>query len=216
MATDLSQPFEHDENMQAFEQEGSILVAIVDETYSRSEDKDWDRDREAYRLGLEEEFALRFEDGNIGPGADLPAFLTLLQSGVEVPGWLIAASIFFAGKPVSDNLEVWTKLAKRIRRFFTRPAYFNRYGAAVVAIDALIQTLEQPPESLRLLSYRVLHIGEEADLSKMERSEEIADPLATLYLGFIRHVFEVEVDGSVFRICVEGRQATILSLSGRD
>jgi hypothetical protein len=215
MTIDLSQPFEHDENMQAFEQEGSILIAVVDETYGRSEDEGWERDREDYRLGLEEEFGLRFEDGNIGPGADLPAFLTLLQSNVEVPAWLIAASIFFAGKPVADNLDVWAKLAKRIRRFFTRPVYFNRYGAAVVAIEALIETLGHPPESLRLLSYRVIHLGEEGDLSKMERSDEIADPLATLYLGFIQHVFEVEADGTMFRIGVDGRQVTVLSLSGQ-
>lgn len=216
MTTDLRQPFEHDENMQAFEQGGSVLVAIVDETYGRSEDEAWERDRKAYRLGLEEEFDLRFEEGNIGPGADLPAFLTLVQSNLEVPAWLIAASIFFAGKPVSDNLDVWTKLARRIRRFFTRPVYFNRCGAAVIAIAALIETLGEQPESMRLLSYRVLHLGEECDLSKMERSVEIADPLATLYIGFIRHVFEVEADGAKFRIGVDGRKATVIPLSGRE
>lgn len=213
MTPDLSLPFDHDENMQAFEQKDCILVAVVDERYGRSEDEDWVREREVYRRGLEEEFGQRFEDGNIGPGADLPAFLTLIQSNIEVPAWLIVASIFFAGKPISDNLDVWAKLGKRIRRFFTRPVYLNRYGAAVVAIEAVIETLGHPPESLQLLSYRVLHVGEEDDLSKMVRSNEIADPLATLYLGFIRHVFEVKADGVLFRIGTVGRHATIITLS---
>lgn len=209
----INEPFEHDTNLQAFEQEGSILLAVVDETYGKSSDEAWESRREQFREELEQEFGLRFEDGNIGPGADLPAFLTLLSANIHVPAWLLIASIFFAGKPVSENLEVWHKLAKKLRTFFKRPVYLNRQGAAVIAIEALIETLGHMPTSMRLLSYRPIHISEEEDLAGMIRSHHIAEPLPTIYLGFIRHVFEVEVDAVQFRVGVDGRRATVLQLA---
>lgn len=206
-------PFKHDGNLQAYEGDGFILIAVVDETYGNSEGEAWKRDRERLRVTLEEEFGLRFEDGNIGPGADLPAFLTLFSTNVEVPAWMLIASIFFAGKPVSENLEVWSNLARKIRTFFKRPVYLNRQGAAVIAIEALLETLGYTPAKLRLLSYRPLQSGDGLGLSSVGRSEEISEPVATLHLGFVHHVFDVEADGELFRIGVDGRQATVLHLT---
>ena len=213
MTADTAKPFEHDENMQAFEHEGNLLIAVVDETYGTSDDDDWERDREQFRLRLENESGQRFEDGNIGPSADLPAFITLLQTEAHVPVWMLVASIFFAGKPLLDNIEAWPKLAKKLRPFLKRPAYLNRQGSAVIAMEAVFEAIGREPNTLQLLSYRTVHLGEPNDLSNMERDTEIAEPLPTLYLGFVRHIFEVEADGIVFRVSVDGREPKILKLT---
>ncbi|GAA4717201.1 hypothetical protein H9L13_06840 [Sphingomonas lutea] len=209
----INQPFPHDENLQAFEDEGNILVAVVDKTYGRSEDDEWERDREQFRLALENEFGQRFEDGNIGPGADLPAFLTLLKATTEVPNWIWIAALFFAGKPIQDGLEAWPKLAARLRPLLRIPAYLNRQGAALIAVEAITAELGAEPPSLQLLSYRLLHAGDLASLQEMQRSSEIAPAPATLYLGFVRHVFEIDAGGCIFRVEVEGTNSQTLRLS---
>jgi hypothetical protein len=205
--------FPHDEYQQAFEHDGHILIAVVDETYGTSEDHNWEHDREQFRLSLEREFGLRFEDGNVGPGADLPAFITLLQTDSHVPVWVLVSSLFFAGKPLLDNIEAWPKLAKKLLPFLKRPAYLNRQGAALIAMDAVFGALGRKPETLRLLSYRTVHAGEPKDLAAMERNNEISDPLPTLHLGFVRHIFEVEADGAQFRVSVDGREPEVLRLT---
>src|SRR5258707_8189777 len=154
MTSNITQTFPHDENQQAFEHDGRILIAIVDETYGKSEEDDWERDREDFRVGLEREFGLPFEDGNVGPGADLPAFITLLQANQHVPNWVWLASIFFAGKPLLDNIEAWPKLARKISPFRKRPLFLNRQGAAVLAMEAVFAAIGNTPITLQLLSYR--------------------------------------------------------------
>lgn len=195
------------------EGEGTILIAVVDETYDRSEDDDWERDREAFRLKLEEEHELPFEDGNIGPGADFPAFITLLQSNVHVPLWVMISSIFFLGEPLTKNFDAWREIGRKVRSLLTRPAYLNRQGAAVLAVEAVMNAIGDPPESLRLISYRIDHLGEETDLASAELGTEIMDAPDTLYLGFIVHIFEIEADGVQFRVSVDGREAKAQRLS---
>lgn len=212
MPSDNTQPFEHDENVQAFEREGNILIAIVDETYGKSDEGDWEKDREQFRLSLECEFGRRFEDGNIGPGADFPVFITLLQTTVSVPLWQVVAAAFFLGKPLKDNFDAWREIGTRVRSYFKRPTFLNRQGAAVIAVEAVFDAMGGIPKTLRLLSYRTSHISEPEDLSLMERATEIADPPATLYLGFVKHVFEIEADGALFRVSVDGRQAKLIRL----
>lgn len=46
----------------------------------------------------------------------------------------------------------------------------------------------------------------------MERSAVIGDPPETLFLGFIRHIFELEADDSFFRVGIDGREVTLLTL----
>ena len=213
MTAPTTQPFEHDENMQAFEQDGKILIAVVDETYGKSADGDWKHDREQFRIDLENEYGLPFEDGNVGPGADLPAFLALLQTEAHVPVWALVSSIFFAGKPLLDNIEAWPRLAKKLRPFLKRPLFLNRQGAAVLAAEAVFAALGRKPERLQLLSYRVVHVSEPDDLAAMERDTVVAEPPTTLYLGFIRHIFEIDADGVLFRVGVDGRELKILRLT---
>lgn len=191
---------------------GQILIAVVDETYGVNQDDTWDREREKYRLELEAEFGMLFEEANIGPGADFPAFVTLLTSTATVPVWTLLVAAFFLGKPITDNLSAWREIGQKIRVFFNRPIYLNRDGAAVLAAEAIIDALGGLPTSMRLVSYRTNHVSEQDDLAAMDRGTEIEEAPATLFLGCIRHIFEIDADGALFRVSVEGRSAQLLRL----
>lgn len=197
--------------MQPSEGEGQLLVAIVDQTYGVAEDDAWEREREKYRLGLETEFGVPFEEGNIGPSADFPAFITLLQTA-SIPNWALLISAFFLGKPINDNLSAWREMGQKIRAFFKRPTYLNRQGAAALAVERVFDELGGVPNSIHLLSYRVVHAPESDSLADMNRGDEIAEGPDTLYLGFILHIFEIDADGNVFRVSVDGRNANIVRL----
>ncbi|HQR90103.1 MAG: hypothetical protein B7Z44_05275 [Caulobacter sp. 12-67-6] len=194
------------------EQSGALLIAIVDETYGVSDDDDWTQAREVFRLNLEKEFGLPFEEANIGPGADLPAFVTLLQtSQTSVLALLIA--LFFGGKPIKESLTAWRDMARKLLSFFPRRIFLNRQGAAVLAIDAVMEAMGGLPKSIRLLSYRNRHVHEDENLATIEASTEIAEPPATLYLGYVRHVFDIEADGVLFRVGVEGQSVAVSRLN---
>jgi len=200
---------------QLTEHADEILVAIVDETYTQFDDDAWPAQQEKQREGLERESGLAFEIGNIGPGADLPAFITLLQSA-SVPAWVLVAGAFFLGKPVHENLSAWREMGASIRRFFARPVYLNRQGAATLAVEAVFQEMGDIPSAIQLLSYRTEQVYDTADLSRLQRSGEIAEAPPTLFLGFIRHIFEIEADGCPFRVSVESKTATIMRLTEDD
>lgn len=184
-----------------------LLLAIQDGSYGVSDDE-WPEARDAFRRGLEAEFGVHFEEGNIGPSVDLPAFITLLQTPT-VPLWQLALAGFFLGKPIQDNWQVWRNMARAVRAFFSRPAYLNRQSAAPIAISAVMDELGGLPESIRLLGYGTRHIGDAdepgASLSEIEKGPD------TIYLGFVRHVFEIEADGARFRVIIEGKTTTVHS-----
>ena len=66
--------------MQPTEQEGEIFLLVADETYDSGET--WAQDSERYRLDLEKEFGVKFTEANIGPGADMPSFLTVFSTTI--------------------------------------------------------------------------------------------------------------------------------------
>jgi hypothetical protein len=187
-----------------------ILIAVVDETYGVSEDEAWDHEREKYRLELESEFGLSFEEANIGPGADLPAFVTFLTGTATVPVWTLLGAVFFLGKPLNDNLAAWGEIGQKLQAFFKRTVYLNRDGAAVIAVESIIKELGRVPASIRLVSYRMNHVSEPDDLEAMDRGTEIEEAPPTLYLGFIRHIFEIDADGALFRVSIEGKNVQLL------
>lgn len=191
---------------------GRILIAVVDETYGVSDDDTWHSERENYRLGLEAEFGMAFEEANIGPGADLPAFVTFLVGTATVPVWTLLAAAFFAGKPINENISAWRVIGQKLRTFFRRPVYLNRDGAVVIAVEAIINELGRLPTSIRLVSYRINHAAEPNDLAELDRGTEIEEAPMTLFLGFIRHIFEIEADGALFRVSIEGKDAQLLRL----
>ncbi len=197
-----------DENLNPYERNDKLLIVVVDETYGIDDDL-WEAERERYRLGLEAEFGLVFKDADIGPGASLPAFATLLQ--MHVPAWVILFSLFFAGKNIKENCEAWRDLFGALKRFLQRPVYLNRQGAAVLAMKAVFDEMDGIPKSLQLLGYSSSHVAE-PDQPKPEDDEVILDAPTTLYLGFVRHIFVIVADGIKFRASVEGRQVTLVRL----
>lgn len=192
----------YDQIGQLSEDDETLLIAVVDETYGE-EDEGWDVAREAFRLKLEKDYGLAFEEADIGPGASLPAFVALLDLAGAAASITWAA--FLTGTAIHDGLEAWSKHAERLRKFRDRHVYFSRKGSAVLAVDEVARTLGKPPKSLRLLSYQVQHVIEHNDLAAMPASTEIQDAPATINLGAVRHILEIEADGAVVRISVEGQ-----------
>jgi hypothetical protein len=189
-----------------------ILIVVVDETYPPADEDAWEAESAAYRRGLEQEFGVRFEEANVGPGADIPAFLTILASA-SVPLWSVVAAAFFLGKPINDNLTAWQEIGRRIRGFFSRPVILGRHGASVLAVEAVFDEMGGTPKTIRLLSYRPAHIGETQDLAQLSAGTEILENPPTLNLGYVRHVFEIEADGRKFRVGVDGKTVQIIPLN---
>lgn len=201
------------DDTQPTERDGLILIAVVDETYGITEDEAWEREREAYRCQLELEFGMPFSDADIGPGASLPAFVTLLQGTASIPLWVLLSGAFFLGKPLHENLKAWCDMAATIRSFFKRPVYLNRQGAAALAVEAVLDAMGGLPGAIRLTGYRTLHVADEADISTLPSYDQIEEALPTLFLGFIRHIFEIEADGVSFHVTVDGRSVSALRLN---
>ncbi|MEQ7154079.1 hypothetical protein [Brevundimonas aurifodinae] len=177
-----------------------FLIAIQDGSYGVSDDE-WPAASAAFRRGLEAEFGVSFEEGNIGPSVDLPAFITLLQTPT-VPLWQLAVAGFLLGKPIKDNWEAWRDMARAIRTYFSRSTFLNRESAIPIAVDALIATIDEPPTSIRLLGYEVGQAIEPVDVAS--EIEGVSEGPDTIYLGFVKHVFEVKADGERFRVAIEG------------
>ncbi|MBD8546855.1 hypothetical protein [Sphingomonas sp. CFBP 8760] len=190
---------------QPTEQNDQIQIAIIDETYGViEEDADWKIAREELRRTLEAEHGLPFEDGDIGPGASLPAFITFLSGTAPVPLWTMSAALFFLGKPIMENLTAWRDVASKLRAFLKRPVALNRHGAAIIAVEAVFDQMGGLPREVRLLSYGTRHVDDDEEIV----DTGIAGATPTLFLGFIRHVFRIEADGVTFAVEVDGRIAT--------
>lgn len=197
-----------DENLQLYEREGKILLVVVDETYGNEEDS-WESEHELYRLGLETEFDLAFEDANIGPGADLPAFAAQLP--LQVPAWAVVIGLFFMGKKIKENGEAWHDIFGMLKRFLKRPLYVNRHGASVLAMEAIFEDMGGLPKTIQLLGYRSSHISE-PDAISTDDEAGISEAPSTLYLGFVRHTFVIVVDSLKYRASVDGRKVALTRL----
>jgi hypothetical protein len=199
--------------MQPNERDDQIFLFIVDETYGHSEDT-WAEDSERYRLSLQQEFGVDFEEVNIGPGFDIPAFLTFLST-TTIPLWSLLFAAFFLGKPIKENLEAWHAIGKWVRKFFERPVYLSRNGAAAIAVEAVFEELGGIPKTLRLISYRAGHIAESGlvqELKTLESSKEISASPPTINLGLVWHIFEIEADGITLKVGVDGRIVEVVRL----
>lgn len=197
--------------MQPTEQDGQIFVLILDETYGTTED-DWEEESENYRKSLEEDFGVNFTEENVGPGADIPAFLTVIAT-TSVPLWSVLIGAFFLGKPISENLNAWADIARKLRSFFARPVILARHGASVLAVEAVFNEMGGMPKTVTLRSYRVGHIGERDSIENLGSSEEICENVPTLNLGYSFHIFEIEADGQKFRVSVDGKETQVHKLA---
>ncbi|AUQ65714.1 hypothetical protein [Phaeobacter inhibens] len=193
------------------EKSDEILIFVVDESYDRIDEYvNWDdyADEEAateaaskmFLSRVKSEFDVDFEEANIGPGADLPAFVTVIASNVAplIP-WLMA--VFFTGKPIIDNIEAWRTILSKIRPFFRRTVVLNRNGAAVLAMDAVFENMGGIPKKVVLHGYKPDYSYDDAELVA---PMEIEDPMPTLNLSMIKHVFHIEADGVSFVVAVDG------------
>jgi hypothetical protein len=189
--------------MQPNEGDNEIFVLVVDETYGGDEET-YITDSENYRKQLEQDFHVSFVPANIGAGADIPSFLTVIATAA-IPVWVVVLSAFFLGKPVNENLSAWREIASKLHRFFSRPVVLSRNGAAVLAVEAVLDEMDGLPKSIHLLSYRAHYAGFGDKLVSLPTSDEIGASPPVLNLGHLQHVFEIDADGTRFRVGVSGK-----------
>ena len=201
-------------SLQREEQSDEILIFVVYESYDRIDEYvdwgDYADELEAAEAAskkfldrIKTEFDADFEEVNVGPGADLPAFVTVIASNVVplIP-WLMA--IFFSGKPIVENIDAWRTLLSKIRPFFRRTVVLNRNGAAVLAMDAVFQDMGGIPKKVVLHGYKPGHRYD----TELVTPTGIDDPMPTLNLSQLKHVFHIEADGVSFVVEVDGTKVT--------
>lgn len=200
--------------MQEQKSEGSdeIQVFIIDETYDHYEN--WEEVSERFRISLEAEYNLKFKEANIGPSADVPAFLTtLITSSFQVPVWTVILCLFFSGKLIRDNFDAWQDMAKRIAKFFNHHVVFSRNGASIIAMKAVLDDLGMAPKTIKLISYRFDMIFSVEELAALEASSEINESLNPIFLGQGWHIFEIQLDDVLLRVGVDGETAYVININ---
>jgi hypothetical protein len=198
--------------MQITEASGEIFVIIIDETYDTGDDDDWENLSKEYRRSLESKFEVEFQETNVGAGADIPAFLTIIATtSIPIPLWVGLLSAFFLGKPISENLDGWSDIGRRIHKFFQKPVLLSRHGAAILAVEAVFNEMGGLPKKIQLKNYRSGHIGDDPDSYEFSEGQEIAESGPIINLGHTRHVFEITADGRLFLVSVEGRHARVIN-----
>ena len=195
---------------QPTEDADKLFIIVVDETYGGNEST-YTIDSEQYQKDLQREFQANFQVVNVGPGADLPGFLTDLAKA-DFPLWPAVVATFFLGKQVKENFDAWIEMGRTVQRFFARPIIVARHGAAVLAIAALFDEVGGTPKSLRLVRYRAGHISERGSLARADLGSGIEENPPTLNLGYVVHFFEIESDGQLFRIAVDGKQTEVVKI----
>lgn len=114
--------------------------------------------------------------------------------------------MFFSGKPLTDNVEAWRDIYRHLSRYFARLLFLNRNGAAVIAIEALLQKLGETPDEIRLLEYTNGWLASKEE--DEEQNLEVADPPAPeISLSNVEHFFRIEADGRMYVIRVVGIKA---------
>lgn len=192
------------------ETDEQVIVTIVDETYGAYPDEEWAGVRETFRQDLQAEFGLDFTDTDIGPGADLPAFATLIEPLVAPAAAGLA--VLIAGKPIREGLDNWLILAGRVRRLFTRQVFLSRNGAAALALEAVVGAHGGLPQTLKVVGYTTEHILEPEDLAAVDGLTEIAPPPRTSNLSMARHIFEIMADEDTYRVSVNGKSVNLLKI----
>ncbi|WP_417475479.1 hypothetical protein [Leisingera sp.] len=161
-------------SFQREEELDEVLIFVVDESYTRIGEyvscddyaDEWSATDAASKVFLdriEAEFDAEFEEVNIGPGADVPAFVTVIaENVVPLIPWLMA--VFFSGKPIVENIEAWRTILGKIRPFFSRTIVLNRNGAAVLAMDAVFEDMGGIPKEVVLRGYKPAYSLDDAQL----------------------------------------------------
>ena len=109
-------------------------------------------------------------------------------------------------------MDAWSKIASKIKQYFSRGVYLNRNGASVIAIDKLLKHLDVLPNQIRLVGYRAAPLGESTYLINLTILDEISTSVDTQYVGATTHIFDIEVDDVIFRVAVDGKETQILKI----
>ncbi len=83
-------------------------------------------------------------------------------------------------------------------------------GAAASTLRGKLPTLN---EVAGAAVYQPQHVMDPDDLAALDPLTEIADAPGTIYLGALRHIFEFDVDGHIYRVSVEGRTVKTLRVA---
>ena len=188
----------------------TLKVYIVDETYGKSTEIDEKESSKKFKRDLEKEFSVASKETNIMPSADLPAFVTALESVSEY--WPSLLALFFSAKRIRDNFEIWRQVAKKIRRFFTRPGVFlNREAAGVLAIHAVLDDFNELPNKMECIHYYWIH-------QWGEKKEDISDQSGIHpgpddpHIGVAIHVFRIKVDHLEYEVTVDQKSVSLKRL----
>jgi len=178
-----------------------LKIYIPDATHAESEGVS-----SRFRDGLIAEFQLPFEETDIGTGAGEQAFWTTITDAWP---FVAAAAVFFSGKKIEENIEAWQKLFKRLWPFINRGAVFDRDGAAVLAIEGLRLALGKLPTSIRLVGYQtdslLNRVNDPPKEWQADRSLlSTIDPPLDQVRGATIHLFQIEADGRMFKVVVQG------------
>jgi len=167
-----------------------------------------------FRDTLVAEFQLPFEETDIGTGAGEQAFWTALTDAWPV---VAAIAVFFSGRKIEENLEAWQKLFKRLEPFIDRRAIFDRDGTAVLAIEGLRLALGKLPDSVRLVGYQtdslLNRVNDPPEEWQADRSPvSTIDPPLDQVQGATIHVLQIEADGRMFKVVVQGSRVFTMEL----
>ncbi|MCA1429364.1 MULTISPECIES: hypothetical protein [unclassified Bradyrhizobium] len=187
----------------------ALKVYIPDPTNAECEDSS-----ARFRDTLVAEFQLPFEETDIGTGASEQAFWTVLTDAWPV---VAAIAVLFSGKKIEENIEAWQKLFKRLGPFIDRGAIFDREGAAILAMDGLRLALGRLPDTVRLVGYHtdslLNWVNDSPEVWQADRSPvSTIDPPLDQVQGATIHILQIEADGRMFKVVVQGSRVFTMEL----
>lgn len=195
--------------MQLSEGPTNLLICVIDSAYGHDPEAETEAHFEREKAALEARYEQPFEDVDVAPGFSLPAYGTVLELTSQY--WPVLVAAFFAAKPASDNLKVWSSAAKAVKRFFAgNNVVLGRNAAAALAIEAVFDELEGLPKTIQCQGYhytdRRFLSNEKSQASEITNIDVGPD---TEYLGMAIHIFRIVADGIEFSIVVDGNEVAL-------
>lgn len=149
----------------------------------------------ARKAQLEEELGIPGEEISLGTGADFPGLLFYIDIADIVQRYgALALFALVKGKDIGESIAFYIDVSKRLARYVAaRVAYLEWEGAQALAVEAVVEHLQQAPKSLILEGYAKGDYaggGWDNEIELTEIGELPSHPGA-----FLPHHFQFEVDG---------------------
>lgn len=186
----------------------TLGIYIPDRAYGEGDEETYSDRSASFRQELEEEHGLSFHETNIGPGADLPAFVTFLTYAAPT-----AVAVFFLGKHIEDGIDGWQRLAERVRAFRKHNPSYDRQAATVVAIDKILDHFGRLPSKIVLVGYQAFHIADAEEVAALNAVKEIGGESHPLNLSMVIHVFQIAADDRHFIVSINGNTVSIREIA---